>query len=379
MMLPAALAAWERVQCSVAARVSLSDALATPLVVAGADVSFSATDASVATVCVAACAYPSGALLHMVQRLVRIDVPYVPGFLAFREAPAIAHALAALAAEAPAAVPDVLLLDGNGLLHPRRAGVACQVGVQCGVPTVGVAKTFFCVDGLDKAAVVSEARRSLLQRGDWLRLVGSSGAEYGAAVRSTPEGVYPRGFDAAAAPAGVCVGDVRGVAGGDGAEPAGGDDGSGGDAGADVAVRGTGAANGPGAVAADGVCGPSAASGGAGAHGETAMAFPPGEAGRAAGSSSGSGRRRGMGDSPPAAATDAHSVGAASPIFVSVGHMVTLQRAVELTLRLCRYRVPEPIRLADKESRAAIAAWDSAAPAAREVPLELPAGPALDH
>jgi deoxyribonuclease V len=62
--------------------------------------------------------------------------PYVPGFLTFREGPAILDALAKLASE-----PDVLLLDGQGYAHPRRMGLATHMGVVLDWPTIGCAKT----------------------------------------------------------------------------------------------------------------------------------------------------------------------------------------------------------------------------------------------
>lgn len=65
-----------------------------------------------------------------------VDFPYVPGLLAFRELPVLLDAFGLLATP-----PDLLLADGNGLLHPRRFGLACHLGVLTGLPTIGVAKS----------------------------------------------------------------------------------------------------------------------------------------------------------------------------------------------------------------------------------------------
>jgi len=65
--------------------------------------------------------------------------PYVPGLLSFREAPAVLAALRKLQQR-----PDVLILDGQGLAHPRRMGLACHVGVLADLPTVGCAKSRLC-------------------------------------------------------------------------------------------------------------------------------------------------------------------------------------------------------------------------------------------
>lgn len=65
-----------------------------------------------------------------------VAFPYVPGFLSFREVPAILPALEELRA-----LPDVLMLDAQGRAHPRRFGLACHLGVLLGKPALGVAKS----------------------------------------------------------------------------------------------------------------------------------------------------------------------------------------------------------------------------------------------
>lgn len=65
-----------------------------------------------------------------------VQYPYVPGLLSFREGPVILEALAKLKAR-----PDLLMIDGQGIAHPRRFGIASHIGVLMDIPTIGCAKT----------------------------------------------------------------------------------------------------------------------------------------------------------------------------------------------------------------------------------------------
>jgi len=62
--------------------------------------------------------------------------PYIPGLLSFREAPAVLKAFEKLRSQ-----PDAVMLDGQGLAHPRRMGLACHLGLLLDLPAVGCAKS----------------------------------------------------------------------------------------------------------------------------------------------------------------------------------------------------------------------------------------------
>lgn len=81
-------------------------------------------------------AWPSLELVESALACRPLDFPYVPGLLSFREAPALLAALACLSRR-----PDLLFVDGQGIAHPRRIGLASHVGVLANLPSIGVAKS----------------------------------------------------------------------------------------------------------------------------------------------------------------------------------------------------------------------------------------------
>ncbi|MDX1931615.1 MAG: deoxyribonuclease V [Capsulimonadales bacterium] len=105
------------------------DALRT---VAGIDASY--RDEGKASVVVLS--YPDLTVVEEATATARAEFPYVPGLLSFRESPLALDALAKLSA-----LPDLLMLDGQGIAHPRRFGIACHLGVLLDRPTIGVAKS----------------------------------------------------------------------------------------------------------------------------------------------------------------------------------------------------------------------------------------------
>lgn len=85
------------------------------------------------------------------------EYPYIPGFLAFKEVPSYEVLFDRLRKNKPELFPQVLLVDGNGVLHTRGFGCASHVGVVADVPSVGVGKTVFAVDGITKDGVAEES------------------------------------------------------------------------------------------------------------------------------------------------------------------------------------------------------------------------------
>lgn len=141
-----------------------------PKVAAGLDVAYTSDRFIATAVCV------DIATLDIVDSAVHhgvADFPYVPGLFSFRELPALLPALAKLRV-----TPDVLVCDGQGLAHPRRFGLACHIGVQTGLPSIGVSKQ-----------ALGQYEAPGPHRGDWKPLV-DNGETVGRALR-TQHGVKP--------------------------------------------------------------------------------------------------------------------------------------------------------------------------------------------
>jgi deoxyribonuclease V len=116
-------------------KVIARDKLGKVRYVAGIDVGFEKNGA-VTRAAVVVLDFPSLELREQTIARQPTKFPYVPGYLSFREIPAVLAALKKLKTR-----PDLLLCDGQGLAHPRRFGLACHLGVLTDIPSIGVAKS----------------------------------------------------------------------------------------------------------------------------------------------------------------------------------------------------------------------------------------------
>ena len=123
--------------------------------------------------------------------LVKMDEPYIPGFLAFREVNHLVNLINDLKNNHPEFIPQVILVDGNGILHTKGFGLASHLGVLIDIPTIGCSKNVFNVDGISKIKVKEIAKKFLNKGGDHYPLIGDSGEQYGWAFRSNDESTNP--------------------------------------------------------------------------------------------------------------------------------------------------------------------------------------------
>lgn len=134
-----------------AGRVVVRDEVPDPIHrIAGVDVAF--PDRDTARGAVVVMAWPDGEVLEHHHATVPIPLPYIPGLLSFRELPALLPLLERL--DTP---PDLVLCDGQGRAHPRRFGIACHLGVETGLATIGVGKSRLCGRADEPAAARGSA------------------------------------------------------------------------------------------------------------------------------------------------------------------------------------------------------------------------------
>ena len=132
--------------------------------VAGLDITEASNGRLVA--CLSLLKFPS--LIHIANLTYVVDEPfeYTPGLLGFRESPHYVALIKRLFKEHPYISKDaiVFLIDGNGVLHERRFGSACHVGIDADVISIGVAKNYYIAPGLPSDPP------SLARKGDWSQL-----------------------------------------------------------------------------------------------------------------------------------------------------------------------------------------------------------------
>ncbi len=162
-----------KLQSDLAASVVTSDDGGEIRLIAGVDVSVG-RQGTCGRAAVVVVRYPSFEIVAESIYKGIVSVPYIPGLLSFRELPLILPALEKLELE-----PDLFIVDGQGIAHPRRLGIAAHLGLFTGKPTIGCAKSRLCGEHPDVG----------ITRGESTGLL-DDGAIIGRVVR-TKEGCKP--------------------------------------------------------------------------------------------------------------------------------------------------------------------------------------------
>ncbi|OGN99399.1 MAG: hypothetical protein A2Y89_00560 [Chloroflexi bacterium RBG_13_51_18] len=128
----------KEIQLKLAPEVSRVCNITTPRFVAGVDISVNRWTKT-GTGAVVVLSYPTLEIVEIKTVTDRIGFPYVPGLLSFREAPLLLTAFKNITL-----VPDLVLVDGQGIAHPQRMGIASHLGLWLGIQTIGCAKSRLC-------------------------------------------------------------------------------------------------------------------------------------------------------------------------------------------------------------------------------------------
>jgi len=156
--------------------------------IGGLDISFSKTDDQ-------ACAFLSiynldvNKVICESYNLCKMPIEYVSGCLGLREVPEYIKLVNDIS-RVPCK-PQILMIDGFGILHPRGFGSASHVGLVLGIPTIGVAKTLMCIDGLSEREIKSKFKLECKTKGSFINLIGNSGKSYGVALKTSDSAENP--------------------------------------------------------------------------------------------------------------------------------------------------------------------------------------------
>lgn len=113
--------------------------------IAGVDLSYwDINEKKYGTCCIVIMDYSTKEIIESVYSFGEILIPYIPGFLAFRELPLVMEAVKKLTKQ-----PDLYMFDGNGYLHYRHMGIATHASFFLNKPTIGVAKSYLKIQGVD--------------------------------------------------------------------------------------------------------------------------------------------------------------------------------------------------------------------------------------
>ncbi len=152
------------IQQHLSAEVITEDQLQPVQYVAGVDMGFESAG-TISRAAVAVLSFPDLQLQEKAIARRPTSFPYIPGFLSFREIPAVLDALLKIST-----IPDLILCDGQGIAHPRRFGIACHLGLIVDIPTIGVAKSLL-IGQHEEVPSSRGSWRPLRHRGDTIGAV----------------------------------------------------------------------------------------------------------------------------------------------------------------------------------------------------------------
>ena len=136
---------YKATQTELASQICLKNRCLSIRFCAGVDVAYKVIDETEWGICsIVVIDYATKEVVETASSVGKITVPYIPGYLAFRELPNVIETANKLSI-----APDLFIFDGNGYLHPRHMGIATHASFFLNKPTIGVAKNYLKIDNVD--------------------------------------------------------------------------------------------------------------------------------------------------------------------------------------------------------------------------------------
>eukprot|EP01080_Neovahlkampfia_damariscottae_P008259 gene8259-84_t len=146
--------------------------------IGGVDISFGKEDPNDAVASLVVLSFPELKVEFEIYKKVKMQQPYISGFLAFREVDFLVDLINIVRKEHSKYVPQLIMVDGSGVHHPRGFGLASHLGVLIGIPTIGIAKKLLAIDGIDREKV--KKMKEEMEGDSYSLLKGDSGVIHGA-------------------------------------------------------------------------------------------------------------------------------------------------------------------------------------------------------
>ncbi|MFH1662863.1 MAG: deoxyribonuclease V [Chloroflexota bacterium] len=132
----------KEIQKQLVSKVSRNGEVVSPKYIAGVDIAAGRAN-EMAQAAVVVLSYPEMQMVEFAKAQGRLELPYIPGLLSFRESPLILDAFCKIKTS-----PDIIMIDGQGIAHPRRLGIASHLGLLLDKTTIGCAKSRLCGSSL---------------------------------------------------------------------------------------------------------------------------------------------------------------------------------------------------------------------------------------
>lgn len=146
-------------QKELAGDVIISGEVSSVRLIGGADISVP-RGSRTARAAIVVLSYPELEVVEVETGVMELAFPYIPGLLSFREAPVILDLYHKLSHK-----PDLLIVDGQGIAHPRRLGIASHLGLWLDRPTIGCAKSRLCGEHVE-VGLEAGSQAQLIDRGE---------------------------------------------------------------------------------------------------------------------------------------------------------------------------------------------------------------------